>query len=40
MRLEGVLETRREGTLVFYSVARPEVLGVLECIRKMRDSEA
>ena len=36
MRLEGVLETRREGTAVYYSVARPEVLGVLECIRKMK----
>jgi len=35
MRLEGVLEARREGTQVFYRVARPEVLGVLDCIRKM-----
>ena len=35
MRLEGVLDTRREGTSVFYRVARPEVLGVLDCIRKM-----
>lgn len=35
LRLEGVLTTRREGTQVFYRLARPEVLGVLECIRKM-----
>lgn len=35
MRLEGVLEARKEGTHVFYRVARPEVLGVLDCIRKM-----
>jgi len=36
MRLEGVLDTRREGTQVFYRVTRPEVLGVLDCIRRMR----
>jgi len=35
MRLEGVLASRREGSSVFYHVARPEVLGVLDCIRKM-----
>ena len=35
MRLEGVVATRREGVSVYYRVARPEVLGVLDCIRKM-----
>ncbi|MHC4223582.1 MAG: ArsR/SmtB family transcription factor [Planctomycetota bacterium] len=35
MRMGGVLASRRDGTSVFYRVARPEVLGVLECIRKM-----
>jgi len=35
LRLEGVLTTRREGTQVFYRMARPEVLGVLDCIRRM-----
>jgi len=35
MRLEGILAARREGAQVFYSVARPEVLGVLDCIRRM-----
>ena len=35
MRLEGVLAARREGSSVHYRVARPEVLGVLECIRRM-----
>ena len=34
MRGGGVLRTRREGTSVIYSVARPEVLGMLDCIRK------
>jgi len=35
LRLEGVLETQREGNQVFYRIARPEVLGVLNCIRAM-----
>ena len=35
MRLTGVLTARREGTSVYYSVARPAVLGVLQCIRSM-----
>jgi ArsR family transcriptional regulator len=35
MRLEGVLAARRAGSQVFYHVARPEVLGVLACIRRM-----
>jgi len=35
MRLEGVLATRRDGSSVYYRVARREVLGVLECIRRM-----
>jgi ArsR family transcriptional regulator len=35
MRLEGVLAAERVGSQVFYRVARPEVLGILECIRRM-----
>ena len=35
MRHEGVLGRRREGSSVFYHVAQREVLGVLDCIRKM-----
>jgi ArsR family transcriptional regulator len=35
MRLEGILAARRAGSQVFYRVARPEVLGVLACIRRM-----
>ena len=34
MRAGGALRTRRDGTSVFYSVERPEVLGMLDCIRK------
>ena len=35
MRREGVLAAERRGNEVHYRVARPAVLGVLECIRKM-----
>ncbi|MHC4957998.1 MAG: ArsR/SmtB family transcription factor [Planctomycetota bacterium] len=35
MRTAGVLATRRDGTSVYYRVARREVLGILECIRKL-----
>lgn len=34
LRHEGVLAARREGSLVFYRVARPEVLGLLDCVRR------
>jgi len=34
LRHEGVLATRRDGSQVFYRVARPEVLGLLECVRR------
>jgi len=36
MRLEGVLGRERRGNRVVYFVARPAVLGVLDCIRKLR----
>ena len=35
LRHSGVLGCRREGTSMYYRVARPEVLGVLECARRM-----
>jgi len=35
MRHEGVLGRRREGSSVYYHVSQREVLGVLDCIRKM-----
>jgi ArsR family transcriptional regulator len=34
LRHEGVLEARRDGSHVFYRVARMEILGLLECVRK------
>jgi ArsR family transcriptional regulator len=34
MRHEGVLEARREGSQMFYRVVRPEVLGLLDCVRR------
>ncbi len=36
MRLEGVLGSERRGTRVIYFVAMPAVLGVLDCIRKLK----
>jgi len=35
MRHEGVLAAERAGAQVFYRIARPEVLGILDCIRRM-----
>jgi len=34
LRHEGVLEATREGSQVFYRIVRPEVLGLLECVRR------
>jgi ArsR family transcriptional regulator len=34
LRHEGVLAATREGSQVFYRVARPEVLGLLDCVRR------
>jgi len=34
MRMRGVLGSRREGSLVFYSIANPDVVKVIHCIRR------
>ncbi|MEW5912155.1 MAG: metalloregulator ArsR/SmtB family transcription factor [Thermodesulfobacteriota bacterium] len=34
MRVRGLLNTRREATCVYYSIARPEVYKILDCIRE------
>ncbi len=34
LRHEGILAARRGGSQVFYRVARPEVLPLLECVRR------
>jgi ArsR family transcriptional regulator len=34
MRMRGVLRARRQGTLVYYSVANPDVVKVIHCIRR------
>ena len=34
LRHEGVLAATREGSQVFYRIARREVLGLLECVRR------
>ena len=34
MRVRGILKTRKERNMVFYSVLNPEVINVIRCIRK------
>jgi DNA-binding transcriptional ArsR family regulator len=34
MRMRGVLGSRRKGTLVYYSIANPDVVKVIHCIRR------
>lgn len=34
MRVRGLLEARREATCVYYSIARPEVYKIIDCIRQ------
>ena len=34
MRIRGVLAARREGTQVHYSIANPDVVKVIHCIRR------
>ena len=34
MRMRGVLGSRREGTLVYYSIANQDVVKVIHCIRR------
>ena len=34
MRMRGVLGSRREGTLVYYSIANLDVVKVIHCIRR------
>lgn len=34
MKRQGILASRREGNTIYYSVAMPEALKVIECVRK------
>jgi len=34
MRVRGLLDSRREATNVYYSIARPEIYKIIECIRE------
>jgi len=34
MRMRGVLGSRREGALVYYSIINPDVVKVIHCIRR------
>ncbi len=37
MKDKGVLNSRREGNLVYYSIANPRVVKVIHCIRQSAD---
>ena len=34
MRTRGVVKTRRNGAQVYYSIANPDVVKVIHCIRR------
>ncbi len=34
MRMRGVLGSRRDGTQIYYSIANPDVVKVIHCIRR------
>lgn len=34
MRMRGVLAARKEGNVVYYTIANPDVVKVIHCIRK------
>ena len=34
MRVRGLLDARRDGSCVYYSIARPEVYKIIHCIRE------
>jgi DNA-binding transcriptional ArsR family regulator len=34
MRVRGLLDARRDATNVYYSIARPEVYKIIQCIRE------
>ena len=39
MRVRGVLKTRKNGNMVYYSIANPDVVKVIHCIRQSRPVE-
>ena len=39
MRVRGVLKSRKEGNMVYYSIANPDVVKVIHCIRQSRPAE-
>ncbi len=39
MRVRGVLKCRKNGSMVYYSIANPDVVKVIHCIRNGRPEE-
>jgi ArsR family transcriptional regulator len=40
MRDRGLLDSRREGSHVYYRIARPPILKILDCVRRCCQPEA
>lgn len=40
MRVRGLLSARRESSRVFYSISRPEIYKIIDCIREGRQRES
>lgn len=34
MRMRGLLDARRDGACMYYSIARPEVYKIIQCVRE------
>ncbi|MCB2225819.1 MAG: metalloregulator ArsR/SmtB family transcription factor [Desulfarculaceae bacterium] len=34
MRMRGLLDARREGACMYYSIARPEIYKIIQCVRE------
>jgi hypothetical protein len=40
MRMRGVLKSRKNGNMVYYSIANRDVVKVIHCIRSSKPAEA
>lgn len=38
MRMRGVLKSKKDGNMVFYSIANPDVVKVIHCIRESNNN--
>ena len=40
MRMRGLLASRRQGNCVFYSILRPEIYKIIQCVRQGAEKDA